>query len=96
MIRLSRAITLVLSLLIAWLGFALWAGKGGLKEVWELDSQLKAHQQTNRELAARNAELDAEVRDLKQGLEALEERARSELGMIKKNEVFFQLTEKRQ
>jgi cell division protein FtsB len=92
----NRVVTVFLSLLIAWLGFALWSGKGGLREVWQLDSRLKAQQELNRQLAARNAGLDAEVRDLKQGFEALEERARSELGMIKKNEVFFQLTEKRQ
>jgi cell division protein FtsB len=91
----SRAVTFVLSLLIAWLAYSLWWGKGGLKQVWELDSQLQTHQQINRELAARNAGLDAEVRDLKQGFDALEERARSQLGMIKKNEVFFQITEKR-
>lgn len=91
----GRAVTLSLLLLIVWLGYSLWWGKGGLKQVWELDSQLQTHREVNRELAARNAGLDAEVRDLKQGFDALEERARSELGMIKKNEVFFQITEKR-
>ncbi|MGH8727160.1 MAG: cell division protein FtsB [Burkholderiales bacterium] len=90
----SRAVALVLSLLIALLAYASWWGKGGWKQVWELDAQLRSHQQLNRELAARNAGLDAEVRDLKQGYHALEERARSELGMIKKDEVFFQITEK--
>ncbi|MGH8717846.1 MAG: cell division protein FtsB [Burkholderiales bacterium] len=92
----SRAVTLVLLVLIALLVYALWWGKGGWRQVWELDSQLQSHQQMNRELAARNAGLDAEVRDLKQGYHALEERARSDLGMIKKDEVFFQITNKPQ
>jgi cell division protein FtsB len=92
----SRALTLVFSLLIALLAYALWWGKGGWRQVWDLDSQLQSHQQLNRELATRNAGLDAEVRDLKQGYHALEERARSELGMIKKDEVFFQITDKPQ
>lgn len=90
----SRAVTLGLSLLIAVLAYALWWGKGGFRHVWELESQLKSHQLLNRELAARNFELDAEVRDLKQDYHALEERARSDLGMIRRDEVFFQITGK--
>ena len=57
----------------------------------ELDRQVESQKKINAELAARNAALDAEVRDLKQGYEAIEERARSELGMIRNDEVFFQL-----
>ncbi len=69
----------------------LWLGKGSWLRVWEVDQQLRAQRETNQKLAMRNAALDAEVRDLKQGLDAIEERARSELGMIKPDEIFFQI-----
>lgn len=69
----------------------MWFGKGGWMRVWELDRQIEAQRETNTRLAVRNAALDAEVRDLKQGYDAIEERARSELGMVKQDEVFFQL-----
>ena len=88
-----RLRALVLVVLIAALQWPLWAGKGGWMRVWELDQQLKAQRRTNEALRARNATLDAEVRDLKTGFEAIEERARSELGMIKQDEVFFQVLE---
>ena len=71
--------------------YPLWAGKGGWFRVWEVDRQIAAQRETNMQLKARNAALDAEVRDLKQGLDAIEERARSELGMIRRDEIFFQL-----
>ena len=71
--------------------YPLWAGKGGWFRVWEVDRQIAAQRETNAQLKARNAALDAEVRDLKQGLDAIEERARSELGMIRQDEIFFQL-----
>ena len=86
---------LTLSLLVA-LGaiqYPLWAGKGGWLRVWEVDQQIEAQRETNARLQARNGALDAEVRDLKQGLEAIEERARSELGMIRHDEIFFHLLE---
>jgi cell division protein FtsB len=88
-----RFLALALIVLIAALQWPLWAGKGGWMRVWELDQQLKAQHRTNEGLRARNAALDAEVRDLKTGYEAIEERARSELGMIKQDEVFFQVLE---
>ena len=69
----------------------LWLGKGSWTRVWELDRQLAEHKAGTARLKARNDSIDAEVRDLKQGFDALEERARSELGMIKKDEVFFQV-----
>lgn len=59
--------------------------------MWDLGQQVEAQKQTNQQAQARNAVLDAEVRDLKQGTEAIEEHARSELGMVKPNEVFFQI-----
>jgi cell division protein FtsB len=88
-----RLLTLVLLVLIVAIQTPLWFGKGGWLRVWELDGQLQAQREQNEKLRARNAALDAEVRDLKQGYDAIEERARSELGMIKQDEVFFQVVE---
>jgi len=86
-----RALAIVFTLLILALQYPMWLGKGGWLQVRELDRQGEAQRQTNAELKARNAALDADVRDLKQGYEAIEERARSELGMIRHDEIFFQL-----
>ena len=88
-----RALAVVLVVLIAAVQTPLWFGKGGWLRVWELDQQLQAQRATNDKLRTRNAALDAEVRDLKQGYDAIEERARSELGMIREDEVFFQVLE---
>ncbi|MFN0160834.1 MAG: cell division protein FtsB, partial [Burkholderiales bacterium] len=76
--------------------YPLWLGKGGWLRVWDLDRQVSSQARTNDDLKRRNSVLDAEVRDLKNGLEAVEERARFELGMIKDDEVFFQVLEARQ
>lgn len=86
-----RWLALTLVLLIALIQNPLWFGKGGWLRVHELAGQVEAQRATNAGLAARNATLEAEVRDLKQGYDAIEERARSELGMVKQDEVFFQL-----
>ena len=86
-----KVLALALVTLIALLQYPLWLGKGSWLRVWEVDQQLRAQQNTNQKLQVRNAALDAEVRDLKQGLEAIEERARSELGMVKQDEIFFQI-----
>jgi len=88
-----RAVTLILAILLLLLQYPLWLGKGGWLKVWDLNRRVEAQQQVNQHAQARNALLDAEVRDLKQGTEAIEERARSELGMIKRDEVFFQILE---
>ncbi|MGQ0523653.1 MAG: cell division protein FtsB [Betaproteobacteria bacterium] len=88
-----RLLTLVLAAMIALIQYPLWLGKGSWLRVWEVDQQIKAQRAINQRLQARNSALDAEVRDLKQGLEAIEERARSELGMVKHDEIFFQLVE---
>lgn len=88
-----RWLTLILVALIALLQYSLWLGKGSWLKVWELDQQLQAQRETNKTLQARNSSMDAEVRDLKQGFDAIEERARSELGMVKRDEVFFQVLE---
>ncbi len=86
-----RAVTLILVVLLLLLQWPLWLGKGSWLKVWELNRQVEAQQQANQKARARNALLDAEVRDLKQGTEAIEERARSELGMIKQGETFVQV-----
>ena len=88
-----RVLTLTLAALIVLIQYPLWLGKGSWFRVWEVDQQIRAQRETNRQLRERNAALEAEVRDLKVGLEAIEERARSELGMIRQDEVFFQLLE---
>ena len=86
--------TLALVVLIALLQYPLWLGKGGWIRVWDYERQLQAQRQVNQKLEQRNAGLDAEVRDLKSGLDAVEERARYELGMIREGEVFVQVPQK--
>jgi cell division protein FtsB len=86
-------LALGLAALLVLIQHPLWLGKGGWLRVWEVDQQIAAQRATNARLAARNAALEAEVADLKQGREAIEERARSELGMIRQDEMFFQLLE---
>ena len=83
--------TWVLVALIALLQYPLWLGKGSVRAVWELDRGLDRQLAINVGLKARNDALDADVRDLKTGYEAIEERARAELGMIRHDEVFFQI-----
>jgi cell division protein FtsB len=90
-----RIITLLLVLLIAALQWPMWLGKGGWYRVWQVDKALRDQRISNASLMVRNAALAAEVMDLKTGTDAIEERARSELGMIKKDEVFFHILEKR-
>jgi len=86
-----RWISIVLLALILLWQYPLWLGKGGWLRVWELDRQVDEQIKNNQKTRARNAILDAEVRDLKLGTEAIEERARSDLGMVKPGEMFFQV-----
>ena len=86
-----RWVSLILFVLILLWQYPLWLGKGSWIKVWEIDRQLEAQKQINQQTKLRNNVLDAEVRDLKQGTEAIEERARNDLGMIKSGEVFFQV-----
>jgi cell division protein FtsB len=72
----------ILAALIVLIQYPLWLGKGGWLRVWEVDRQLETQRGRNQQLQVRNQSLDAEVLDLKQGVDALEERARYELGMI--------------
>jgi cell division protein FtsB len=79
---------------IVLLQWPLWFGKGGWLRVWDVDRQLVAQRAVNRELETRNAGLEAEVKDLKTGYEAIEERARFELGLIRRDEIFVQVPQK--
>ncbi len=86
---------LLLLLLVLALQYPLWVGKGGWFRVWEADRALTEQQAHNQQLEQRNAGLDAEIRDLKTGNEAIEERARFELGLTKPDEIFVQVPGKR-
>jgi cell division protein FtsB len=89
-----KYLTYALLGLIVLIQYPLWIGKGGWLRVWDMNRQVEAQKEANQSLAARNAGLDAEVQDLKQGLDAVEERARTELGMIRQDEVYYQLVDK--
>jgi len=86
-----RVVTYILLVLLLLLQYPLWLGKGSWLKVWETGRQVEAQKQTNEQTQKRNAALDAEVRDLKRGTDAVEERARNELGMVKPSEIFFQV-----
>lgn len=88
--KILAAILLFLFLLLQ---YDLWVGEGSMATVHHLALAVQSQQQENEKLKQRNAALAAEVQDLKQGLDAIEERARSELGMIREGETFIQVTE---
>ena len=83
----------LLVFLLMLLQYRLWVGEGSLAEVWTLNKKVEAQREENRRLHERNKALEAEVLDLKKGLDAIEERARNELGMIKEGEVFYRIVE---
>jgi len=84
-------IAAILFILLLALQYKLWVGQGSLAEVSRLKQAIEKQTIANTKQRERNDALDAEVQDLKQGVEAIEERARSELGMIKQDETFFQI-----
>jgi cell division protein FtsB len=86
-----RNFALVLVVLLGALQYKLWAGDGGIFQVISLKREIARQREENAQLAERNKALGAEVHDLRTGLSALEERARIELGMIRKDETFFQV-----
>jgi len=88
-----RLIALCLATLLLLIQYPLWLGKGGWLRTWELDRQVAIAHAHNAELKARNAKLASEVADLKDGTGAIEERARLELGMIKNDEIFVQISQ---
>ncbi|MDR0717939.1 MAG: cell division protein FtsB [Azoarcus sp.] len=81
----------ILALLLAALQYPLWLGRGGWLRVWEIEKELQAQREQNLRLEQRNASLDAEVRDLKTGSDAIEERARYSLGLVRPDEIFVQI-----
>ena len=88
-----KILAAILGALIVLIQYPLWLGKGGWLRAWEVDRQLAAQKAKNADLERRNAGLAAEVRDLKTGTEAIEERARHELGMVRPDETFYQIVE---
>ena len=86
-----RTVTLILFVLLILLQFKLWLGEGGFTEVARLETRVEDQRSQNDDLLQRNAELQAEVEDLRERLDAVEERARSELGLIKPYEKFYQV-----
>ena len=88
-----RWLLCLLVVLLVLLQYKLWVGDGSLAEVWDLYRQTELQKQENQRLQERNQALEAEVEDLKQGLDSIEERAREELGMIKDDETFYQIIE---
>ncbi|WP_086480878.1 cell division protein FtsB [Oceanospirillum sanctuarii] len=86
-----RFLNLILVVLIVLLQLRLWFGESSLPETWQLESRIEVRKAENAELAKRNDALAAEVADLRSGLDAIEERARYELGMVRPNETFFLL-----
>lgn len=91
--RALRVLVLLLAVLLAWLQYRLWFGSGGSREVAVLQQQVQQQARDNAGLKQRNDALAAEVEDLKSGETAIEERARSELGMIKPGETFYRVVE---
>ncbi len=87
-----RYVSLALIALLALVNAELWYGKGGVPRMLDLRGKLAGQQAANQSAKARNAQLDAEVRDLKEGLEIVEEKARFELGMLRKDEILVQLS----
>lgn len=88
-----KKIAFVLLALLIWLQYKIWLQDGGVPEVLQLQEEVEQVKGEVQQLQERNASLDAEVKDLKKGLDAIEERARSEMGMIKKGEVYYQVIE---
>ncbi len=86
-----KIITIVLLVLLIWLQYKIWLQDGGVPEVLQLQQEVEEITVEVQSLRERNASLDAEVKDLKKGLDAIEERARSEMGMIKQGEVYYQV-----
>lgn len=91
-----KTIALVLLILLIWLQYKIWLQDGGIPEVLQLQQEVEDVTLQVKALQERNQSLDAEVKDLKKGLDAIEERARSEMGMIKEGEVYYQVIEPKQ
>ncbi|GAK84657.1 cell division protein DivIC [Vibrio ponticus] len=86
-----RIFVLILLLLLGWLQYTLWLGKNGMFDYQTVSSEIEVQNQVNANLTTRNNEMFAEIDDLRQGLDAIEERARHELGMVKEGETFYRM-----
>jgi cell division protein FtsB len=86
-----RIVAAILCTALLVMQYRIWASPAGMREVWRLEKAIAVQTQENQRLAERNRTLAAEVRDLKDGRQAIEERARTDLGMVKANETFFQV-----
>ena len=87
----NRIVPLILIALLAVLHVQLWFGRGSVPNVARLQSEIEEKKQSNAQAAVANDRLSAEIRDLREGLEIVEEKARAELGMVKTNEIFVQI-----
>lgn len=88
-----RVFALTLTLLLGLLQYTLWFGKNGVSDFHEVSDEIDTQQLVNANLQARNKEMFAEIDDLRQGLDAIEERARHELGMVKEGETFYRIVD---
>ena len=86
-----RIMAVLLGAVLLLLQYRIWASPDGMREVWRLEQAIEVQSDENTRLGTRNRTLAAEVRDLKEGRKAIEERARTDLGMVKSNETFFQV-----
>ncbi len=89
-----RLLVAVLAAFIVAVQYRIWVGEDSLADVWRLELAVQAQRAQNEALAERNAQLAAEVRDLKEGLDAVEARARDELGMVRKDETLYQFSDR--
>ncbi|EDL66980.1 cell division protein FtsB [Vibrio campbellii] len=88
-----RIFVIALTLLFGWLQYTLWLGKNGVSDYYTVEDEIEVQQQVNSKLQARNNEMFAEIDDLRQGLDAIEERARHELGLVKDGETFYRIVD---
>ena len=86
-----RIVPILLVSLLLILQGQLWFGRGSVRNVAKLEAALETQRRENAAATVANAQLDAEIHDLKEGLEIVEEKARSELGMVKNNEIYVQI-----
>lgn len=91
LVKSMRIITVCFAVLLLAIQYPLWLGKGGWLRVWDMERQVSQAKAHNQQLKQRNDKLDSEVQNLKEGTDSVEERARFELGMIKKDEIFVQI-----
>lgn len=89
----SKPLTIFLFFLLIFLQYEIWSPNGGLSQVWAIKESMADLLKQNKELQEKNVVLAAEVQDLRNGDEAVEEHARMDLGMIKKNEIFYQIVD---